>query len=57
MGWKVRGSDPGVGENLLPRPSRPLDPPSLLYNELCVIPGGYIGQIVAFTAHPHLAPK
>jgi hypothetical protein len=40
MGWKFRGSNPGLGKNFRNRPPRPFHPPSLLYNELYVIPGG-----------------
>jgi hypothetical protein len=57
MGRKVQGSNPGVGENLRTHPARPLIPPSLLYNGLCVIPWNYIGRIVTLTTHPHLTPK
>jgi hypothetical protein len=39
VGWKVRESNPGLDENFGTRPGRPLDPPSLRYNGLCVIPG------------------
>ena len=45
MGWKVRGSNPGVGENLGTRPGRPLDQPSHLYNGLRVIPWGGCGGV------------
>ena len=57
MGWRVQGSNPGVGENFGTRPARPLEPLSLLYNRLCVIPESYIDGIVTLTTHPHLAPN
>ena len=40
MRWTVRGSNPGGGEIFLTSPYRPWGPPSLLYNEYRVFPGG-----------------
>jgi hypothetical protein len=39
-GWTVRGSNPGGGEIFRTCPDRPWGPPSLLYNEYRVFPGG-----------------
>ena len=39
-GWTVCGSNPGGGRIFRTRPDRPWDPPSLLYNEYQVFPGG-----------------
>jgi len=39
-GWTVRGSNPGGGEIFRTCPDRPRGPPSLLYNENRVFPGG-----------------
>jgi len=39
-GWTVRGSNPGGGEIIRTRPNRTWGPPSLLYNEYRVFPGG-----------------
>ena len=39
-GWTVRGSNPGGGKTLRPRPDRPWGPPSLIYNGYRVFPGG-----------------
>ena len=39
-GWTVRGSNPGGGEIFSICPDRPWGPPSLLYNEYRVFPGG-----------------
>jgi len=44
IGWKFRGSNPGLGDNFRTRPARPLDPTSLLYNGLCVIPGDKLAE-------------
>jgi hypothetical protein len=57
MCWRVRWSNPGVGEIFGTRPARPLEPPILQYNGLCVIPEGYIGRILTLTTHPHLGPN
>jgi hypothetical protein len=38
MGWTVRGSNPGGGENFRTCPDRPWGPPSLLYNGYRVFP-------------------
>jgi hypothetical protein len=57
MGWKVRESNRGMDENFSTRPAPPLDPPSLQYNGLCVIPERYIGRIAVLTTHPGLAPN
>jgi hypothetical protein len=56
MGWKVRGSNPGVGENLRTRPARPWNHP-VYYTMNYVIPWGFIGRIVALTIRRYLAPK
>jgi len=40
MGCKVRASNRRVGEDFRTRLARLLDPPSLLYKELCVIARG-----------------
>jgi hypothetical protein len=40
MGWTVRGSNRGRGENFRTCPDRPWGPPSLLYNGFRVFPGG-----------------
>ena len=40
MGWTVRGSNPGGGENFRTCPDRTWGPPSLLYNGYLVLPGG-----------------
>ena len=39
-GWTVRGSNPSRGEVFRTRPDRPCRPPSLLYNEYRIFPGG-----------------
>jgi hypothetical protein len=39
-GWTVRGSNPGGGEIFCICPDRPWGPPSLLYSEFRVFPGG-----------------
>jgi hypothetical protein len=39
-GWKVRGSNPGVGEIFRTCPDRPWGLPSLQYNGYRVFPGG-----------------
>jgi len=39
-GWTVRGSNPGGGEILRTCSDRPWGPPSLLYNEYQIFPGG-----------------
>jgi hypothetical protein len=39
-GWTVRCSNPGGGEIFRTCPDRPLGPPSLLYHEYRVFPGG-----------------
>jgi len=39
-GWTVRWSNPGMGEIFRTHPDRPWCPPSLLYNEYRVFPGG-----------------
>jgi hypothetical protein len=39
-GWTVRGTNPGGGEIFCTCPDRPWGPPSLLYNEYRVFPGG-----------------
>ena len=43
MGWTARGSNPG-GPRFSARPDRPWGPPSLLYNEYRVFPGGKVRQ-------------
>jgi hypothetical protein len=40
MGWMVQGSSPGGGEIFRICRDRPWGPPSLLYNEYRVFPGG-----------------
>jgi hypothetical protein len=41
-----------------PQPSRQaLDPPSLLYKEYRVFPGGEAAGGMVLTTHPHLAPR
>ena len=40
MGWTVRGTNPGGGEIFRTCPDPPWGPPSLLYNEYRVFPGG-----------------
>jgi len=37
--WKVRGSNPGGGENFRTCPDRPWGPPRLMYNGYRVLPG------------------
>jgi len=39
-GWTVRESNPGRGEIFRTCPDRPWGPPSLLYNEYRIFPGG-----------------
>ena len=39
-GWTVGGSNPGGGEIFRTFPDRPWSPPSHLYNEYRVFPGG-----------------
>jgi len=39
-GWTVRGSNPGGSEIFRTCPDRPWGPPSLLYNEYRLFPGG-----------------
>jgi hypothetical protein len=41
-GWTVHGSNPGGGEIFRACPDRPWGPPSLLYNEYWVFPGGKV---------------
>jgi hypothetical protein len=40
MGWTVRGSNPDGGEIFCTCPDRPWGPPSFLYDEYRVFPGG-----------------
>ena len=40
MGWMVRGSNPGGDEIFYTFPDQPWGPPSLMYNEYWVFPGG-----------------
>jgi hypothetical protein len=42
MGWTVWGPNPGGGEIFRTCPDRPWGPPSLLYNEYWVFPGGKV---------------
>jgi len=57
-GWAVRGSNPGGGEIFPTRPDRALGPTLLPVQWVPgPFPGEYGGRCVAFTTHPHLAPR
>ena len=56
MGWKGRGSNPGVCEIFRTCPDRPWGPPSLLYNGYRVFPGVNSGRSVTLIPHPLVVP-
>jgi len=63
MGWMVWGSNPGAGEgandflSCTPIQTCPIVPTAFCTTDTCTFPRGKSGWGVAFTTHPHLAPR